>query len=54
MTQIYASQPRGIVRFETLAEAVRAGFEAFDRTENGYLVRTRTAAGWALAIVAAH
>jgi hypothetical protein len=41
----------GIVVFETLAEALRAGYQAFDRTEDGILVRTRTARGWALALV---
>jgi len=42
----------GILVFNSLAEALRAGFEPYDKTERGYLVRMRTAAGWALAIVA--
>lgn len=41
----------GIQTFSTLSEAMRAGFHYWDKTENGILVRTRTAAGWALAIV---
>jgi hypothetical protein len=42
----------GIIVFKTLAEALRAGYEVYDRTRDGYLVRTRTSAGWAIAIVA--
>lgn len=37
--------------FPTLIAALRAGYQVFDRTENGYLVRTRTASGWAIARV---
>jgi hypothetical protein len=42
----------GIVTFPTLAAALKAGFEVYDRTTDGYLVRTRTAKGWAFALVA--
>lgn len=42
----------GIVVFRSLAEAINAGFEVYDRTAEGYLVRMRTARGWALALVA--
>lgn len=41
----------GIVTFPTLAAAIKAGFEVYDRTAEGYLVRTRTANGWAFALV---
>ena len=41
----------GIVVFNSLADAVRAGFELYDRTATGYVVRMRTGAGWALALV---
>ncbi|HZW53986.1 MAG TPA: hypothetical protein VFF00_08120 [Candidatus Elarobacter sp.] len=41
----------GIVVFKTVMEALNAGYHVYDRTDHGYLVRTRTAAGWALAIV---
>jgi hypothetical protein len=41
----------GIQVFKTLADALRAGYSVYDRTDNGYLVRTRTASGWAMAIV---
>jgi hypothetical protein len=41
----------GMQVFKTLAEALRAGYSVYDKTENGYLVRTKTTAGWALALV---
>ncbi len=40
----------GIVVFHSLAEALRAGFSVYERSENGYLLRIRTAAGWAFAL----
>lgn len=42
---------QGIQIFKSLTDALQAGFTIYDRTKNGYLVRTRTARGWALAIV---
>lgn len=41
----------GILVFSSVNEALRAGFEVYDRTEYGYLVRSRTASGWVLAVV---
>lgn len=41
----------GIVTFPSLAHAIRAGYQIYDRTPGGYLVRTRTPEGWALAMV---
>ena len=41
----------GIMVFTSVDEALRAGFQVYDRTSDGYLVRTRTARGWALAVV---
>jgi hypothetical protein len=41
---------QGILVFDTLAEAVASGFEVFDRTTDGYLVRKRTDRGWAIAL----
>lgn len=41
----------GILVFSSLDEALRAGFEVYDRTDYGYLVRSRTPRGWALALV---
>lgn len=41
----------GLTVFTSLAEALRAGFQIYDRTKEGYLVRTLTANGWAMALV---
>jgi hypothetical protein len=41
----------GLLVFQTMGEALRCGYEIYDRTSDGYLVRTRTAKGWALALV---
>jgi hypothetical protein len=42
---------QGLMTFSSLEQALRFGFHVYDRTESGYLVRTKTAAGWVLAIV---
>jgi hypothetical protein len=36
--------------FQSMGEAVASGFQFFDRTKEGYLVRKMTPAGWALAL----
>lgn len=41
----------GLVVFKSLADALRAGYQVYDCTSDGYLLRTRTAAGWAIALV---
>lgn len=41
----------GLLVFYSLEEAIKAGYQIYDRTTDGYLVRTRTDVGWALAIV---
>jgi len=41
----------GLMVFKSLAEALRAGYQVYDRTADGYLVRTSTTAGWAMALV---
>lgn len=41
----------GLLVFKSLADAVRAGFHVYEKTAQGYIVRTRTQAGWALAVV---
>lgn len=41
----------GIVVFKSLVAALAAGFQVYDRTPKGYLVRTRTDGGWAIALV---
>ncbi|HEV3153840.1 MAG TPA: hypothetical protein VGZ02_08565 [Candidatus Baltobacteraceae bacterium] len=43
----------GIMVFSTLRAALSAGFEPYERTADGYLVRTRMARGWAFAIALA-
>jgi hypothetical protein len=42
---------QGMMVFQTLSQAISAGFSVYDRMPNGYLVRTRLAGGWALALV---
>ena len=37
--------------FHSLVNALQQGYHVFDRTATGYLVRTRTPRGWALALV---
>ncbi len=41
----------GLTVFTSLADAIRAGFQVYDRTAEGYLVRTKTDRGWAMAVV---
>lgn len=41
----------GIMVFKSLEEALRAGFQVYDRTSEGYLVRTRMGNSWAMALV---
>ena len=41
----------GLMVFTSVSEALRAGYQVYDRTADGYLVRIRTAAGWAMALV---
>ena len=41
----------GVMVFKSLADALRAGYQIYGRTHDGYLVRTRTSAGWAMALV---
>lgn len=42
---------QGLTVFPTLSAAIHAGYQVYDRTPKGYLMRTRTSAGWALAVV---
>jgi hypothetical protein len=41
---------QGIVVFKSVGEAFASGFQYFDRTKEGVLVRKMTPSGWALAI----
>lgn len=40
----------GIIRFRSLAEAIRQGYEVYDKTDTGYLLRIKTARGWGMAL----
>jgi hypothetical protein len=42
---------KGMTVFPTLSAAIDAGYQVYDRTQRGYVMRTRTTAGWALALV---
>ncbi|MGD0475885.1 MAG: hypothetical protein ABSB70_22070 [Candidatus Velthaea sp.] len=42
---------QGLVLFISLADAIRAGYQIVDQTPDGYVVRTKTAAGWAMALI---
>jgi hypothetical protein len=41
----------GIVTFQSLAEAIRQGYQVYQNIPEGYLVRTRTPSGMAFALV---
>jgi hypothetical protein len=41
----------GLLVFYSLKDAIHAGYQVYDRTESGFLVRTRTNDTWRLAIV---
>jgi len=41
----------GIVTFNSITAAIKAGYQLYDKTPEGYLVRTRLDSGWALAVV---
>ena len=42
----------GMRVFRSLAEAIREGYSVYDRFADGYVVRIKTSAGWAMALVA--
>ena len=41
----------GMVVFTSLAEAIRQGYQLYERTPTGYIVRIRTEHGFAFAVV---
>lgn len=41
----------GLIIFKSLAEALRMGYQIYDKTPEGYLVRIKTDHGWAMALV---
>jgi hypothetical protein len=42
---------QGIMTFNSIASALRAGYQVCDRTQEGYLARIKTSQGWAMALV---
>ncbi len=42
---------QGILTFPSVAAALRDGYVLYDRSSDGILVRTKTAGGWAMALV---
>jgi len=49
-SQVRKQKRMGIVVFSSLAEALKNGFELYDRTREGYLVRAWSSHGWAFAL----
>jgi hypothetical protein len=41
----------GIVVFHSVDEAIKQGFQIYDKTARGYVARIMTARGWAMALV---
>lgn len=41
----------GIVVFSNLSEALREGYQVYEKISGGYVVRTRLTSGWGFAIV---
>ena len=41
----------GVVVFNSVADALKAGYHIYGKTEDGYLARLRTQGGWALALI---
>jgi hypothetical protein len=41
----------GVVVFNSVREALSAGYQIYGKTEEGYLARMRTERGWALALI---
>lgn len=41
----------GLLVFDSLSAALRAGYHVYDRSDHGYIVRTRTHDGSAMALV---
>lgn len=40
-----------MVVFKSVREALMAGYQIYGKTDDGYLARTRTERGWALALI---
>jgi hypothetical protein len=42
---------QGVLVFNTVSDAIRAGFQIIDRNADGYLARCKTERGWAMALI---
>jgi len=40
--------------FRTLSEAIKAGYEVYDLTSDGYVLRKLTPQGWTMALAELH
>jgi hypothetical protein len=41
----------GVVVFQSVGEAIRQGFQIYDKTADGHIARIRTEREWAMALV---
>jgi hypothetical protein len=41
----------GMLVFHTIGEALKAGFQIYDRTPNGYIARARVDGSWQMALI---
>ena len=41
----------GAVVFHSVGEALRQGFQIYDKTADGYIARIMTTRGWAMALI---
>ena len=41
----------GTVVFHSVGEALRQGFQIYDKTADGYIARIMTTRGWAMALI---
>jgi hypothetical protein len=42
---------QGVMTFSSLVKALECGFQIYERTEEGYLMRKQTPQGWGMALV---
>ncbi len=41
----------GVVVFDSVRDALQAGYHIYGKTDDGYLARVRTERGWELALI---
>jgi Ca2+-binding EF-hand superfamily protein len=42
---------QGMIVFRSVGEALKAGFQIYDRTQNGYIARARIDGYWRMALI---